>query len=151
MSATPVRRDKAALSSGCESHPANAPAGSNRSSYGGDEVAEAFCRFSEPRWQLTNANTSPNELNTTLMPRSIPHGDACFAYFNKIWGIPLRSESYRHAALPRIDGMVPSATFRAAAKSIFIRSPGQRSKAVGIVRYSAFGVWALITPCRARL
>src|SRR5262245_28865334 len=22
------------------------------------------------------------------MPHSIPHGDACFAYFNKIWGIP---------------------------------------------------------------
>src|SRR5215472_18432108 len=42
MSASPVRRDKAALSSGCESHPANAPAGSNRSSYGGDEVAEPF-------------------------------------------------------------------------------------------------------------
>jgi hypothetical protein len=37
-----VRRDKAALSSGCKSHPANASAGSNRSSYGGDEIAEAF-------------------------------------------------------------------------------------------------------------
>jgi len=37
-----VRRDKAALSSGCKSHPATAPAGSNRSSYGGDEIAEAF-------------------------------------------------------------------------------------------------------------
>jgi len=37
-----VRRDKAALSSGCESHPANAPAESSRSSYGGDEIAEAF-------------------------------------------------------------------------------------------------------------
>ena len=35
-----VRRGKAALSSGCKSHPATAPAGSNRSSYGG--VAEAF-------------------------------------------------------------------------------------------------------------
>jgi len=23
------------------------------------------------------------------MPHSIIHGDACFAYFNKIWGIPL--------------------------------------------------------------
>ena len=34
MSATGVRRDKAALSSGCKSHPANAPAGSNRSTYG---------------------------------------------------------------------------------------------------------------------
>jgi hypothetical protein len=42
MSAIPVRRDKAALSSGCKSHPANAPAGSNRSSHGGNEVAEAF-------------------------------------------------------------------------------------------------------------
>jgi hypothetical protein len=36
-----VRRGKAALSSGCKSHPATAPAGSNRSSHGGNEVAEA--------------------------------------------------------------------------------------------------------------
>jgi hypothetical protein len=28
-------------------------------------------------------------LNTTLTPHSMIHGDACFAYFNKIWGIPL--------------------------------------------------------------
>jgi hypothetical protein len=42
MSATGVRRDKAAFSSGCKPHPATAPAGSNRSSYGGDEIAEAF-------------------------------------------------------------------------------------------------------------
>jgi hypothetical protein len=28
-------------------------------------------------------------LNTTLTPHSIIHGDACFAYFNKIWGIPI--------------------------------------------------------------
>ena len=42
MTAVGVRRDKAALSSGCKSHPATAPAGSNRSSYGGNEVAEAF-------------------------------------------------------------------------------------------------------------
>jgi hypothetical protein len=42
MSELGVRRDKAALSSGCKSHPATAPAGSSRSSYGGDEVAEAF-------------------------------------------------------------------------------------------------------------
>jgi hypothetical protein len=27
-------------------------------------------------------------LNRTLTPHSIIHGDACFAYFNKIWGIP---------------------------------------------------------------
>jgi hypothetical protein len=38
--------------------------------------------------QLFNPSTSPNELNTTLTPHSIIHGDACFAYFNKIWGIP---------------------------------------------------------------
>jgi hypothetical protein len=38
--------------------------------------------------QLTNPSTSPNELNTTLTPHSIIHGDACLAYFNKIWGIP---------------------------------------------------------------
>ncbi len=42
MSALGVRRDKAALSSGCKSQPVNAPAGSSRSSYGGDEVVEAF-------------------------------------------------------------------------------------------------------------
>jgi hypothetical protein len=42
MSVPGVRRDKAALSSGCEPHPATAPAGSNRSSHGGNEVAEAF-------------------------------------------------------------------------------------------------------------
>ena len=40
MTAICVRREKAALSSGCKSHPANAPAGSNRSSHGGDEMAE---------------------------------------------------------------------------------------------------------------
>src|SRR5215813_7477325 len=40
-SAPGVRREKAALSSGCKTHPATAPAGSNRSSYGGDEIAEA--------------------------------------------------------------------------------------------------------------
>jgi len=42
MSEMGVRRAKAALSSGCKSHPATAPAGSNRSSHGGNEVAEAF-------------------------------------------------------------------------------------------------------------
>jgi len=36
--------------------------------------------------QLINPSTLP-ELNTTLTPHSIVHGDACFAYFNKIWGI----------------------------------------------------------------
>src|ERR1700682_3687046 len=40
-SAAGVRRGKAALSSGCKSHPANAPAGSNRGSHGDNEMAEA--------------------------------------------------------------------------------------------------------------
>jgi hypothetical protein len=38
--------------------------------------------------QLINPSTLHNELNTTLTPHSMVHGDACFAYFNKIWGIP---------------------------------------------------------------
>jgi len=42
MTASGVRRDKAALFSGCETRPATAPAGSNRGSYGGNEMAEAF-------------------------------------------------------------------------------------------------------------
>jgi len=42
MTVPGVRRDKAALSSGCKPHPTTAPAGSNRSSHGGNEVAEAF-------------------------------------------------------------------------------------------------------------
>ena len=42
MAGLGVRRDKAALSSGCKAHPAIAPAGSNRSNYGGNEMVEAF-------------------------------------------------------------------------------------------------------------
>jgi hypothetical protein len=42
MSAIGVRREKVALSSGCKPHPATAPAGGNRSSHGGNKVAEAF-------------------------------------------------------------------------------------------------------------
>ncbi len=42
MSGLGVRRGKAAFFSGCKFHPAIAPAGSNRSSHGGDEMAEAF-------------------------------------------------------------------------------------------------------------
>ncbi len=42
MSVLGVRRGKAAFFSGCKSHLAIAPAGSNRSSHGGAEMAEAF-------------------------------------------------------------------------------------------------------------
>jgi hypothetical protein len=33
------------------------------------------------------------QVEHTLMPHSITHGDACFAYFNKIRGIPVSAES----------------------------------------------------------
>src|ERR1700716_1503210 len=48
MSELGVRRAKAALSSGCKPHPATAPAGSNRSSHGGNEVAETHIAFGSP-------------------------------------------------------------------------------------------------------
>jgi len=50
---------------------------------------QAPARSQSCTWQLINPSTSSNELNTTLTPHSITHGDACFAYFNKIWGIPI--------------------------------------------------------------
>ena len=34
--------------------------------------------------QLINPNMPSNELNTKLMPHSIIHGNACFAYFSGI-------------------------------------------------------------------
>jgi hypothetical protein len=52
------------------------------------EAPRITCQCSEPHWQLTTRSTSPNELNATLMPHNINHGDACFAYFNKTRGIP---------------------------------------------------------------
>jgi hypothetical protein len=42
MSLQGVRREKAALSSGCKPRPATASAGSNRSRHGGDDMSEAF-------------------------------------------------------------------------------------------------------------
>src|SRR5713226_3369014 len=55
MSAMGVRRDKAAFSSGCKPHPATAPAGSNRSSHGGDEVSNE----SEQSAQITTVADAP--------------------------------------------------------------------------------------------
>src|SRR5207245_627837 len=52
------------------------------------ESLQAPANSQSLRLQLINPSTSPNELNTTLTPHSIIHGDACFAYFNKIWDIP---------------------------------------------------------------
>ena len=66
MSALGVRRAKAALSSGCKPHPATAPAGSNRSSYGGDEIAEAFGMRATNWWQRECAGRNASERRASL-------------------------------------------------------------------------------------
>lgn len=71
--------------------------------------------------QLINPSTSSNELNTTLTPHSITHGDACFAYFNKIWGIPKREGIASEEALSR--AMQQPGTI-AAIYSLFSKSDG---------------------------
>ena len=57
-----------------------------RASAGMMEAAKGLRRLKPT--STCHSSTSSNELNTTLTP--ITHGDACFAYFNKIWGIPSR-------------------------------------------------------------
>jgi len=52
MSELGVRRGKAAFFSGRKSHPAIALAGSNRSSHGGDEMAEVLPRITRELAQL---------------------------------------------------------------------------------------------------
>src|ERR1700730_10972435 len=66
VSACGVRRAKAALSSGCKPHPATAPAGSNRSSYGGDEIAEAFGMRATNWWQRECAGRNASERRASL-------------------------------------------------------------------------------------
>jgi hypothetical protein len=44
--------------------------------------AYSTCPFSELRFQLINPSTSPDELNMTVRPHSIIHGDGCFAYLS---------------------------------------------------------------------
>ncbi len=61
-----VRRAKAAFSSGCESHPASAPAGSNRSGHGGDEMAEAFGHRNDaqcPLWVISGHSAIPSPMS----------------------------------------------------------------------------------------
>src|SRR5882672_11391035 len=81
-SAPGVSRDKAALSSGCKPHPANAPAGSSRSSYGGDEIAEAFgmrvTNWSSASVQAVSRPALSCSINSALTPictsSFTPHG-----------------------------------------------------------------------------
>jgi hypothetical protein len=57
------------------------------------------------RAALAAHSTSPNELNATLMPHSIHHGDACCAYFNKIRGIlriPTKSPGHSEMMSPGV-------------------------------------------------
>jgi hypothetical protein len=64
------------------------------------------CPFSELRSPRINPNMSPSQ----LMPHSIIHGDACFAYFNKIRGIPPNEleglAKPRRGLLPAVVGSV---------------------------------------------
>jgi hypothetical protein len=55
--------------------------------------------------QLISPSTSPNELNTTLTPHSIIHGDACFAYFNKIWDIPRAQQVTKEVSYANLNEM----------------------------------------------
>src|SRR5215470_1213501 len=55
-----------AVSSGCKPHPATAPAGSNRSSYGGDEIAEAFGMRATNWWQRECAGRNASERRASL-------------------------------------------------------------------------------------
>ena len=71
--------------------------------------------------QLINPSTSSNELNTTLTPHSITHGDACFAYFNKIWGIPYSYgyPAYGYAPYAYVPGYYAYAPRRAHARRYY--------------------------------
>ena len=46
-----------------------------------------------------------------LMPHSIIKGDACFAYFNKIWGIPLDNETPLIVQPHRVLPLTPTLQF----------------------------------------
>jgi hypothetical protein len=74
-----------------------------RTSAGRSVVPPSGCasrsRAAPQSWllQLIIPSTLPTELKTTLTPHSIIHGDACFAYFNKIWGtLVLNARSVSH-------------------------------------------------------
>src|SRR5262249_35710773 len=43
----------------------------------------------------------------TLTPHSMIHGDACFAYFNKIWGIPHRWAKWHSRLMAPIESRTP--------------------------------------------
>src|SRR6516225_8583002 len=113
------------------------------------ESLQAPAPFSELRLQLTSPSTSPNESNTTLTPHSIIHGDACFAYFNKIWGIPVvvmpslfTVAPNRRAGLPSPSDSAPQAA---------VSAPVERKKLQRTNAPHAFsGIFASWRPARRR-
>jgi hypothetical protein len=44
-------------------------------------------------------------LNTTLTPHGMIHGDACFAYFNEIWGIPRKYAVKQYSSLGELGAI----------------------------------------------
>jgi hypothetical protein len=54
---------------------------------------------------VTHSSTSSNELNTTLTPHGMIHGDACFAYFNEIWGIPRKYAVKQYSSLGELGAI----------------------------------------------
>ena len=94
-----VRREKAALSSGCKAHPATAPAGSNRSSHGGNEVAEAFGQRvtkygdSASVQAVTRVNAEQASKRTMRRPTRLP-------YRGRLTRLSEVSEAIRSVAAP---------------------------------------------------
>src|SRR5499426_3884589 len=98
MSVVGVRREKAALSSGCKTHPATAPAGSNRSSYGGDEIAEAFGMRVTNWWQRECAGRNASERRASLEKDDAQADPTTLSGKADTTGLP--SETIRPAAAP---------------------------------------------------
>jgi hypothetical protein len=71
-SACGVRRGKAALSSGCKSHSATAPAGSDQSSHGGNELAEAFGGAFDGIATIGKGRTIASHQRSILLPFALP-------------------------------------------------------------------------------
>jgi hypothetical protein len=62
-----VRREKVALSRGCKARPAAVPAGSNWSSYGGNEVAEAKALTGEVAGQPLSCEISSLDADAVML------------------------------------------------------------------------------------
>src|SRR5215510_10675105 len=84
--------------SGCKPHPATAPAGSNRSSYGGDEIAEAFGMRATNWWQREFAGRNASERRASLEKDDAQADPTTLSGKADTAGLP--SETIRPAAAP---------------------------------------------------